>query len=83
MIARGLLITVFCALCVVGYGAQPIIDTDFGADDAYRKVETFDKQAKPVATGRLPKGWNDNSSWAKVKVHYDRAVDGGRAFSAS
>lgn len=67
-------------LAVAWCAGESLVDTDFGKAEAYRPVEVFDKRGESVAMGRLPDGWRDNSSWAQVKVHYDRVEEQGRAF---
>ena len=73
---------VCCVACLSGVAlAAPkvLIDTQFGR-------ETVDAQASaakrnPRVTGRLPKGWADNSEWANVWADYQDGRDGDRTYT--
>jgi hypothetical protein len=60
-------------LAVVPALADSLVDTDFAG--AYATVSGNAK-----ATGVLPKGWSDNSSWANTWVNYSHLTEDSRHF---
>ncbi|HEY3321196.1 MAG TPA: hypothetical protein VGP72_12070 [Planctomycetota bacterium] len=62
---------------VAGVRAAEWIDTDFNSA-AFAAVHDDSKEGR--ITGALPKGWGDNSGWAKVWVDFSRAEEAQKAF---
>ena len=46
-----------------------------GFEGPYREVSIASEPVTRI-TGRIADAWNDNSSWARVVVHYDEVTDG-------
>lgn len=56
--------------------SQTLIDTDFFRTDHPAGAA----EKNPRVTGELPKGWSDNSGWAKVWVDYAKGEEEGRVY---
>lgn len=57
---------VFPCPTVAGDDAKDVVLTNAGFEEGW-----YDAPADPKVSGRIAKGWGDNSSWADVKVSYD------------
>lgn len=56
--------------------SQTLIDTDFARTDHPAGAA----EKNPRVTGELPRGWSDNSGWAKTWVDYAKGEEEGRAY---
>jgi hypothetical protein len=54
--------------------AEAIVSLDASADERWVTVQS--PGARGTVSGHLPLGWEDNSAWADLDVHYRRADDG-------
>lgn len=62
-----------------GARGEPLIDTQFGSDTA--AVSVFDQAGREQrVSGELPKGWYDNSAWARVWASYRPMQEGAVKF---
>jgi hypothetical protein len=60
-------------LSAAGLGAENLVRTDFAAP--FQPVS-----GNPRASGVLPAGWRDNTSWAQTWVEYSRQTENGSPF---
>ena len=73
-----IVLLVFVSSAVCGGDAGELINTDFGAADKYAEIPAAERGER--IGGALPRGWHDNSSWAKVWANYQRVEEEGKSF---